>query len=68
MLNGNETFYTNASVRLKTYSSLTHFFMTRTSAPANAKNLITGHVAEEVIDDVASGMTDEHRAVRYHAT
>lgn len=54
----NETFFDNASVRLKTYLSLNHFFMTGTGAPTNAEYLVKGHVAWEVIDDIASWIAD----------
>jgi dienelactone hydrolase len=50
----NETFFDNSSVTLKTYLSLNHFFITGTGVPTNTEYLIEGHVAEEVITDIAS--------------
>jgi dienelactone hydrolase len=49
----NETFFGNASVTLKTYPSLNHFFIAGTGVPTNAEYLIEGHVAEEVVSDIA---------------
>jgi dienelactone hydrolase len=49
----NETFYNNKSVMLKAYTSLNHLFITGTGVPTNTEYLIPGHVAEEVIDDIA---------------
>ena len=54
----NETFFDNASVVLKTYPSLNHFFMTGTGAPTNTEYLIESHVAEEVINDIVSWITE----------
>jgi fermentation-respiration switch protein FrsA (DUF1100 family) len=54
----NETFFGNASVTLKTYPSLNHFFITGTGVPTNAEYLIEGHVAEEVVSDIASWITN----------
>jgi fermentation-respiration switch protein FrsA (DUF1100 family) len=49
----NETFFGNASVTLKTYPSLNHFFIAGTGVPTNAEYLIEGHVAEEVVSDIS---------------
>jgi len=49
----NETFYGTPSVTLRTYPSLNHFFIAGTGVPTNAEYLIEGHVAEEVISDIA---------------
>ncbi len=53
----NETFYESPSVTLQTYPSLNHFFIAGTGVPTNAEYLIEGHVAEEVISDIASWIT-----------
>jgi uncharacterized protein len=53
----NETFYESPSVILQTYPSLNHFFIAGTGVPTNAEYLIEGHVAEEVISDIASWIT-----------
>ncbi|DAC72595.1 MAG TPA: hypothetical protein DSN98_04475 [Thermoplasmata archaeon] len=50
----NETFFGNASVTLKTYPSLNHFFIAGTGVSSNADYLIAGHVDEQVISDIAS--------------
>lgn len=55
----NETFYNNASVALKTYLSLNHFFIAGTGLPTNTEYLIEGHVDEEVILDLVSWITDQ---------
>lgn len=53
----NETFYESPSVTLQSYPSLNHFFIAGTGVPTNAEYLIEGHVAEEVISDIASWIT-----------
>ncbi len=53
----NETFFESPSVILQTYPSLNHFFIAGTGVPTNAEYLIEGHVAEEVISDIASWIT-----------
>ena len=55
----NETFFGNTSVTLKTYPLLNHFFIEGTGVPTNAEYLIEGHVAEEVISDIASWVTNQ---------
>jgi len=50
----NETFYANKNVTLKTYPSLNHLFITGTGVPTNAEYQIPGHVAAEVVDDIAT--------------
>lgn len=50
----NETFLHNASVTMKIYPSLNHLFITGTGVPTNTEYLIEGHVAEEVVSDIAS--------------
>ncbi|MCJ7698549.1 MAG: DUF3887 domain-containing protein [Thermoplasmata archaeon] len=50
----NETFFGNVSVTLKTYPTLNHLFITGTGVPTNAEYLIEGHVAEEVVADIAT--------------
>ncbi len=49
----NETFYGYPSVTLKTYQFLNHFFIAGTGVPNNDEYLTEGHVAEEVISDIA---------------
>ncbi len=55
----NETFSENQSVTLKTYSSLNHFFIAGTGVPSNSEYLLEGHVAEEIILDVAVWITTQ---------
>jgi fermentation-respiration switch protein FrsA (DUF1100 family) len=50
----NETFSGNPSVTLKTYPSLNHLFIAGTGAPNNAEYLVEGHVAAEVVSDIAT--------------
>lgn len=50
----NETFSNDTSVTLKTYPSLNHFFIAGIGVPTDVEYLIEGHVAEEVISDIAS--------------
>jgi dienelactone hydrolase len=50
----NETFYWNASVTLKTYPMLNHLFIAGTGAPTNVEYSVEGHVAEEVVADIAT--------------
>ncbi|MCX6664409.1 MAG: dienelactone hydrolase family protein [Euryarchaeota archaeon] len=50
----NETFFGNVSVTLKTYPTLNHLFITGTGVPTNAEYLVEGHVAEEVVADIAA--------------
>jgi len=49
----NETFFGNVSVTLKTYLTLNHLFITGTGASTNIEYSIEGHVAEEVVVDIA---------------
>jgi hypothetical protein len=55
----NETFYGSSSVTLKTYPSLNHFFIAGTGVPTDAEYSIEGHVAEEVVSDIASWITNQ---------
>jgi len=55
----NETFSNNPLVRLKTYPSLNHFFMTGTGIPTNAEYMVEGHVEEDVILDITSWITTQ---------
>jgi hypothetical protein len=48
------TFFGNASVTLKTYPTLNHLFITGTGVPTNAEYSVEGHVAEEVVADIAT--------------
>jgi len=50
----NTTFSGNKNVTLKTYPLLNHLFIAGTGASTNAEYLIPGHVAEEVVTDVAT--------------
>ncbi len=50
----NETFFGNASVTLKTYTMLNHLFITGTGVPSYNEYLVEGHVAEEVVVDIAA--------------
>lgn len=50
----NETFSSTASVTLKTYPSLNHFFIAGNGTPTDAEYLIEGHVADDVIADIAA--------------
>ncbi len=50
----NETFFGNASVTLKTYPTLNHLFITGTGVPTNIEYSVEGHVAEEVVADIAA--------------
>jgi fermentation-respiration switch protein FrsA (DUF1100 family) len=50
----NETFFGNVSVTLKTYPTLNHLFITGTGTPSYNEYLIEGHVAEEVVADIAA--------------
>ncbi len=50
----NNTFSKNPLVTLKTYPSLNHFFIMGTGTPTNAEYMVEGHVAEDVILDIAS--------------
>ncbi|PNX49416.1 MAG: hypothetical protein BV456_08975 [Thermoplasmata archaeon M8B2D] len=49
----NETFSGNSSVTLHIYPFLNHFFIAGTGVSNNTEYLIEGHVAEEVISDIA---------------
>ena len=49
----NETFFDNLYVTLHTYPFLNHYFMAGTGNPYNSEYLIEGHVAAEVISDIA---------------
>jgi len=50
----NETFFGNMSVILKTYPTLNHLFITGTGVPTNVEYSVEGHVAEEVVADIAT--------------
>jgi dienelactone hydrolase len=50
----NSTFAGNPAVTLKTYLSLNHLFISGTGTPTNAEYLIPGHVAEQVVSDIAT--------------
>ena len=50
----NETFFGNTSVTLKTYPTLNHLFITGTGVPTNIEYSVEGHVAEEVVVDIAT--------------
>jgi uncharacterized protein len=50
----NETFFGNASVTLKTYPTLNHLFIAGTGVPTNTEYLVEGHVAEDVVADIAT--------------
>jgi fermentation-respiration switch protein FrsA (DUF1100 family) len=50
----NETFFGNASVTLKTYTTLNHLFITGTGVPSYNEYLVEGHVAEEIVADIAA--------------
>lgn len=50
----NETFFGNVSVTLKTYPTLNHLFITGTGVPSYNEYLVEGHVAEEVVADIAT--------------
>jgi fermentation-respiration switch protein FrsA (DUF1100 family) len=50
----NETFFGNASVTLKTYPMLNHLFIAGTGVPTNVEYSVEGHVAEEVVADIAT--------------
>jgi fermentation-respiration switch protein FrsA (DUF1100 family) len=53
----NQTFYGNQSVTLKTYPSLNHLFIAGTGVPTNTEYLISGHIDEQVIHDIATWIT-----------
>jgi len=42
------------SVTLKTYPTLNHLFITGTGVPSYNEYLVEGHVAEEVVADIAT--------------
>ena len=48
------TFFGNMSVTLKTYPTLNHLFITGTGVPSYNEYLVEGHVAEEVVADIAT--------------
>jgi dienelactone hydrolase len=48
------TFSGNPQVTLKTYPSLNHLFISGTGIPTNAEYLVEGHVAGQVVSDVAT--------------
>jgi len=50
----NETFFGSASVTLKTYPTLNHLFIAGTGVPTNVEYSVEGHVAEEVVADIAT--------------
>jgi uncharacterized protein len=50
----NDTFSNNPLVTLQTYPSLNHLFIAGTGIPTNTEYMIEGHVAEQVISDIAS--------------
>ena len=39
---------------LKTYTTLNHLFITGTGEPTNVEYSVEGHVAEEVVADIAA--------------
>lgn len=49
-----EAFQNDATVTMKTYPSLNHFFVAGSGVPTDAEYLIEGHVSEEVVIDIAS--------------
>lgn len=49
----NQTFSGNSMVTLKTYPSLNHLFISGTGIPSNLEYQTLGHVAEQVISDIA---------------
>lgn len=53
----NETFIDNTNVFLKTYDDLNHLFIAGTGTPTNTEYLTSGHVEEEVIDDIVAFIT-----------
>jgi len=55
----NVTFSGNPSITLHTYPFLNHFFIAGTGAPNNNEYLIEGHVAEEVISDIADWIMNQ---------
>jgi fermentation-respiration switch protein FrsA (DUF1100 family) len=50
----NSTFGGNPMVTLKTYPSLNHLFIPGTGVPTNAEYLVEGHVAGQVVTDIAT--------------
>jgi len=50
----NYTFHENENVSLKTYEKLNHLFISGNGPPNNSEYLVEGHVAEEVITDIAT--------------
>ena len=50
----NETFFGRPSVTLKAYPTLNHLFITGSGVPTNAEYSVEGHVAEEVVADIAA--------------
>jgi hypothetical protein len=50
----NETFFGGTSVTLKTYPTLNHLFIAGTGVPTNVEYSVEGHVAEEVVADIAA--------------
>ena len=53
----NEAFFGSASVTLKTYPTLNHLFIAGTGVPTNVEYSVEGHVAEEVVADIATWIT-----------
>ena len=49
-----EAFQNDATVTLKTYPSLNHFFIAGSGVPTDAEYLVEGHVSEEVVTDIVS--------------
>jgi len=49
----NETFYENENVKLKTYETLNHLFISGIGPPNNSEYLVEDHIAEEVIIDIS---------------
>jgi uncharacterized protein len=47
-------FWNDATVTLKTYPSLNHFFVAGSGVPTDAEYLVEGHVSEEIITDITS--------------
>lgn len=55
----NDTFSEDTSVTLQSYPSLNHLFIAGTGAPSNTEYLLEGHVAEEVVLDITSWITQQ---------
>jgi len=55
----NSTFSDSSNVFLKTYEGLNHLFIEGVGTPTNTEYLTEGHVAEEVIEDLAGFIKGE---------